>query len=147
MQALVVDASVLIKIFSHDPSELYLTQVEKFLQDWESLIKSGHVPQVLIPSLAILEIINALSKSKKTAPDRLSSVSANLWQLGFTIIELSPELTNLTATIMCRDNLTSYDAVYLALAQLSNTHLLSADRHHTGEQVIKLADYIGFPEH
>jgi len=74
------------------------------------------------------EVLNAVRHStEKLEAERLMDVAESLSLYGFRLYRLQGEYARLTARIALENNLTIYDASYVALAERLNTTLYTAD--------------------
>ena len=115
----VVDASVVVKWFIE---EEYTTQALK-LRD---MFANGKI--ILIgPSLLNFEILNALKYSRIYNKNELKELAVAIGKYGFELHELIGNYSELTAEIAEARDLSIYDASYIALAELNDIDLFSAD--------------------
>lgn len=112
---IVIDASILLEILLRRP----------VAEDIEATIGTSTMGA---PHLIDLEVLNTLrhferkgSLQRNEVPDRVD----DLRSLGLVRFAHEPLLTRV---VQLRHNLTSYDAVYLALAEALNAPLLTRDR-------------------
>lgn len=115
----IVDASVLVKLFS----------IEEDSNKAEDLIKN-HVTEkiiLIIPELLFLEVSNAL-KYKKNDENKIKEANEKLWDFQLHIERLNKNIVNKAITIAKEYNLTIYDSIYIALAQINNCELITADK-------------------
>jgi predicted nucleic acid-binding protein len=118
-QKKIVDASVIVKWFSE---EIGTPNAIK--------IKEDHVKGkilILIPELALLECLNALiykGKNKKA----LDNAAKDLFDLQLHVEKLSPFLLQKAIELSLSKNLSLYDSVYAALAQIHGCALATADK-------------------
>src|SRR3989344_7375220 len=108
-QSQVADASVIIKWFVDEEFS------KKALE-----IKEKHVSQVttlIVPDLIFFEIINAL-RYKKNNEEKLREINNALWKIGFKVERVNEALLSKAIIIAKKYDITIYDAVYVALADL-----------------------------
>lgn len=122
MNQLVLDSSVIIKWFSSDKEEHFETAKNLFLAAVERRI------EIYVPELLIYEISNVLLKSKKLAPEEIKKSISHLRKLNLHIITLNRQLEQRMIEYAGKFNLTSYDAVYLALSDMLQINLISCDK-------------------
>ncbi len=80
------------------------------------------------PTLMVYEVVNAIRFSRKDIqPDKLKAICVSLAKYGFDLYELKGEYANLTIDIALENNITIYDASYIALANYLNTILYTSD--------------------
>ena len=113
---MVVDASVLVALLS-DAGEAGL---------WaESLLESNHW---VAPHLAVVEAANVLRRLELSGRlDKLEAVSA-LLDLNDLPLELLPFAPFADRVWQLRANITSYDALYVAIAEALDQPLATLDR-------------------
>jgi predicted nucleic acid-binding protein len=119
---IVIDASIAVKWFnvkSEDNVEIALEiQRQKILNKLE----------IIVPDLFFLEIINAfLTKSKFSIEDILIIEEA-LHKMDLKVIYPDHSILNSSIKIAYTCNLTMYDSLYIAVAKLYGTPLLTEDR-------------------
>jgi predicted nucleic acid-binding protein len=117
MTEVVLDASVVMKWFRADG--------ERHLDPARALRTAFEAGRLIVfaPQLLCLEIINVAARRWRWAESALVELAAALGELGFELIE--PELARV-AYWTARD-LTAYDAAYVAVAEASNTRLITDD--------------------
>ena len=118
-QKKVIDASVILKWFVDEAGK------EEALRLREEYL-SGKI-SIVIPDLLFLEVINAL-RYKNKKEKGLNDVITALNEYQFHTERLSEFLLKSAISISLEYNLTLYDAVYAALAQLHGCQLITADK-------------------
>jgi len=115
----VIDASIIVKWFSEE------------IGSKEALnLKDDHINRktlLIVPELAFFEVINA-PRYKKQIEDKLSKVNKDLWGLQLYIEKINPFLLEKSIELALKYNLSIYDAIYLALSNLYNSPLITADK-------------------
>ncbi len=118
-ESMVVDASVVVK--------WYIT--EKYSE--EALrIRDKHVNgeiQLLAPSLLPYEVINALKYSNLYTKDELSLATISLLNYGIRLQPVTVGYAEKIVEIAVENNVTIYDASYIALAVIKGTRMITAD--------------------
>ena len=118
-KALVIDASVAVKWFlneeNSDKARLIRSELEK-----------GKV-SIIVPELLFLEILNSL-RYNKVKEQNILAANKILFGIGFEIVELSEEILFKVAENSIKYNVTIYDALYITLAQIHGTFLITADK-------------------
>jgi predicted nucleic acid-binding protein len=119
MERIVIDASVIVKFFL---DENY-SENAYILRD---LFIRGLI-EIIEPPLLEYEVLSALFNSNRLKkPDLLLAVNA-FYEYGFTIIETSYGLASSIIELAEKYKITTYDAVYVALAMSTNSKLYTAD--------------------
>lgn len=120
MENLVVDASVIVKWYV---MEEHREQALKLRDDFVE----GKLT-LTAPSLMPYEVLNAVKRAKKDISiETLGTVIESLTLYGIILHELRGELARLTVKTAIENEVTVYDAAYIALAKLSGTILYTAD--------------------
>ena len=117
-QTKILDASIIVKWFSEEE------QSEKAiaLRD-EYLLKKTNLA---VSEITFLEVLNALRYKKKNE-EEIKKANTALWNLQMEILKTDDILLNKAIGISLKHNLTMYDAVYVALAEVHNATLITAD--------------------
>lgn len=132
-QKKVIDASVVFKWFSNEEDS-----------DKALILKDKHISKeiaLIIPELLFLEISNAL-KYKKDNLKKIQKANEDLWNLQFEIKKLDKQIINLAIEIAIKNNFTIYDSLYIALAQIHETELITADKELVKAPNVKLLEEI-----
>jgi predicted nucleic acid-binding protein len=130
MDRVVADASVVIKFFV---DEEHSPQARSLL---DSHIKG--VIEIMTPSILAYEVLNGLRYSKnKYSLNEVKTVAKALCDYGFTSFDSAGELAMKTIDLVFEHRITVYDASYIALAEVSDSKLYTADR--------RLIDAVGLP--
>jgi predicted nucleic acid-binding protein len=119
MKKVVLDASIIVKLFTKEPKS------EKASKILDSYLK-GELT-VSAPTLVIWEVLNALKYYEGFPRAEIGRVGVALISYGFNLVEANEELVKTTVDFALKFDLTIYDACYLALAKLSNCELITAD--------------------
>ena len=116
----VIDASVILKWF-----------VEEEKGTKEALgIKQNHIEgkyTLVIPDIAIYEVGNALRYKPDSLPREVSRYCRNLYELNLDIVAFPIEIIDLTIEISFQNDITFYDASYIALAKELGLQFITAD--------------------
>ncbi len=115
----VVDASVVVKWFLNEESS------DKALS-LLSLHGAGEIV-LLIPDFCFLEVLNVLRYKRKDAKF-LIEINKTLGDYQLHVEKVDISLLEKACILALKYNLTVYDAIYLALAHLYGTHLITADK-------------------
>jgi len=119
--AYVVDASVAVQWFIR---EREADREEAFA------LRRRHVEgrtRMIVPELFLLEVPNAIKASKRATEDELSKVITTLHDLDLQIERHSWDVLRKANAIAWAYNLTWYDGVYVALAEVLGYPLVTAD--------------------
>lgn len=116
----VLDASVIAKWFvEEENSERALELRDRYI--------SGEI-EIIAPELLPFEVLNALHYKGLFTEDALKDIAKTLEAYSFRLFPLNGNYAQTTMEVACRNHITIYDASYLALAVLRNTHLYTADQ-------------------
>ena len=119
-EKVVVDASVIVKWF-----------LEEEFSDEALRLRNDHIRGIIaiaVPSLLEYEVLNALKYSGVYSLEELKEIGIALNKYGFEVYELEGKLKELTIKIAVKNNITIYDASYIALATHLNTTLYTSDK-------------------
>lgn len=117
-QKKIIDASVVVKWFAQEElSEKAVLLKHKYVAGEISLIA---------PELLFLELTNAL-RYKKFDENKLKESNNELFNLELDIVPLDNNLLNKSIEISSKHNLSIYDSVYCALAEINGAELITAD--------------------
>lgn len=128
-QKKILDASVLVKIFSEEENSERATKLVD--QHTKKEIK------IIISELTFLEVLNAL-KYKKNSVEKIQKSNEDLWNFQFKIHRLNRDIINSAINLALENNFTIYDSIYIALAQFYNCDLITADEKLAGLQNVML---------
>lgn len=120
----VLDSSVIVKWFSSENEEsrdraLYLL----------NLYKNEKV-DLYIPELAFYEIANALRYNKNFSEKEVRNILKYLFDLDLFMVNMDENIIDLSLEIAYEDNITAYDAVFIALANVLKIPLITANPGH-----------------
>ena len=118
-QKKVVDASVIVKWFLDEEGN------DKSLE-----LKNQHIQNkilLVVPELIFLEVLNAL-KFKEKDEEKLIKISSILLKIRFMIIQIDRIILEKAVQLSLQYDLTIYDALYAALAQIYECPLITADK-------------------
>lgn len=115
----VVDASIVVKWFIE---EEYTKQALKLRDEF-----ANRNLLLIVPSLLNFEVLNALRYSGLFNKKELKELAVAIGKYGFELHNLIGNYAELTADIANALDLSVYDASYIALAELFNIVLYSAD--------------------
>lgn len=116
MSLAVVDASVLVAFYASDDPRR--TQVAQRLAAGDALFAPAHLDA---------EIVSALRGLARRSPSMVPTVPAALHHLAGMPLRRMPLTPLLNRIWQLRDNITPYDAAYVALAERLNGPLITCD--------------------
>lgn len=115
----VADASVIVKWFvEEENSDKALMLRDKYIE--------GEI-RIAAPELMPLEVLNALYYKRLFSRDEMREISEALEAYSFTLYPLRGEYAEKTVEVAFENDVTVYDASYIALAVVKNTHVYTAD--------------------
>ena len=117
----VVDASVAMKWF---------TQKKETDREAALHLRSRHIQghtRMIVPELFLLEVPNAVKAGRKGTEEELDQVLQALIDLDLQVERHSETLLRKTNAVAWAYNLTWYDAVYVALAEILGFPCITAD--------------------
>lgn len=117
-QKKVVDASIAVKWFTNEKD------TSKALTIRDAHINGEIV--IIVPDLIFLEALNAL-KYKKLDKESLNNVNENLWDLQLHVEKMNSYILDKAISISLEYDLTLYDSMYAAIAQLHGCQLVTTD--------------------
>ena len=130
---MILDASVIVKWFTREEKrEEALKYREMFLND---------EIEIVVPDLILYEIGNVLRYNPSFNNEDVTLAVRSLVDLGINIIIPTTEILDIAIDLAFKYNTTLYDSVYLALAEILNDTLVTADRNlyeKTKEKNIKI---------
>lgn len=127
-QKKIVDSSVILKWFANEKDSDKAINLRNQHIDGEIII--------VVPELAFMEILNAL-RYKKLEQSVLDKANQDLWKIQLEIFYLDEFLLNKAINASLTYNLSIYDAIYAALAQIHGTQLVTED-----EELLKIPNAI-----
>ncbi|MDD5659494.1 MAG: type II toxin-antitoxin system VapC family toxin [Actinomycetota bacterium] len=134
----VLDSSVLVKWFS-SYNEGHRDKAMSLL----NLYKEGKV-DLYIPELAVCEISNALRYNKNFDENEVKTILKFFMNLELTTVNLNEEIIIKSLGISYEDNITVYDAIFIALSSILKIPLITANPKHlkakTGRNIILLQE-------
>jgi len=120
MEKIVVDASVVVKWFVKEEGS------NEALNIRNSYI-AGEV-KLIAPELIIFEVLNALYFKKLFSSSEIKEIAEALEAYSLELCPLRGQYAKKTVEISFENNITIYDASYIALAILKNAELYTADK-------------------
>lgn len=126
METLILDTSVLVKLFSKDETSEQTVALLAKLNN-KSLF-------ITIPDIAVYELINSLKYSKNAAPALIMDILDVIMKMNLRIVNFSQELLKISVKTMDKYEITIYDAIFIAMSDMEKIPLLTADyKHHRKE--------------
>jgi len=119
METVVIDASVLIKWFVNE------IKSDSAIKIRDQYIK-GEV-NLMAPNLILYEVLNALKYIKLHNQDEVEEIFEIIINYGIELFTLNKELVNKSLEIAMKSKLTLYDSTYVALANIKEGKLVTAD--------------------
>ena len=120
MKTLILDASILAKTFVKEKdSDNAMKYIDGYLR--------GEY-KIIISDLTIWEVLNALKYHGEFPNDELPRVGEALYYYGFEVIEINLEFILKAIKIALDNDITVYDATYLALTEIYDGELVTADK-------------------
>jgi len=116
---LVLDASVIAKWFKEEENSKQALKIR------EKFYKGEH--EIIVPDLILYELSNALRYDKKFNPKLITKAINTLFEMDINITIPSGELISETVKIATENNITAYDATYIALSTKTNATFITAD--------------------
>ena len=118
-QKKVIDASVVVKWFLNEEGSITARSLKNELVD-------GNI-MFLAPELLLLEVINTLRYKRKDKKE-LIHISKVILNTGIKIVRLDKESLFKAIENSLKYDITIYDALYVTIAQLHGTFLITADK-------------------
>jgi len=116
----VVDASVVVKWFL----------IEEFREQAIHL-RNDYIEgktELISPAIMPFEVLNAIRySSKRIKRDQLEGVGKSLLHYGIKLLSINEERLLETTEIAIEEDITIYDAAYVAIAKMMQTNLYTAD--------------------
>jgi len=115
----VLDASVVLKWFvaENESDKAEMLRTEYYLGNRD----------IIVPDLILYEIANALTYHPEFSPPEINESIQTLFDMGIDIIAPTQMLIAKAAEIASENNVTCYDAVYLALAEELQINFITVD--------------------
>ena len=118
-QEKVIDASVVVKWFLNEENS------DKAISLKDSLLKSELI--LIAPDLIILEVLNTLLY-KKHREKELLIANKMMWELNLKLVRINSDIISKAVENSIKYHITIYDALYVTLAQIYGTFLITADK-------------------
>jgi predicted nucleic acid-binding protein len=115
----ILDASVAVKWYvKEEMRDIALRLREDFVSD---------LIELEAPNLILYELGNALRHHPGSTAIDCAEAVRQLRNIGIILHDLDDNLIDMTATLSYNENITFYDAAYVALAKTLGTKLITAD--------------------
>ena len=135
MAILVLDASVLLKWFKQEKYTEIATRIK------DDFVNGVH--EIVVPDLILYEITNAMRHDKRFDTRLVKESLDNLIKMEIDIVIPSQDLISHAIEISYNNNVTIYDAIYIALAELNNAVFITADEKlHKNAMKLKFVKFI-----
>ena len=134
MEKIVIDTSVIVKWYIKEANtSKALTYLEKY--------KENKI-DILLPSVAALELANALYFSAKLNNKILRKFLNNFYNLAFQIYPLNLDFILDTQITMQGFDIAIYDSLFVTLAKNENCKLITADKKHHKKEIYNKIVYL-----
>jgi predicted nucleic acid-binding protein len=134
MDKIIVDTSVLIKWFTDEPGS---TDAQKILKQ-----QQNSKIQIILPDIVLLELVNALYWAKKFTYEHILIVLEAMSKIKIIYKGLNNSLLPAASLLMIRYKIQSYDALFIALAEVEKCPLITVDRKHHRKEISKRIRYL-----
>jgi predicted nucleic acid-binding protein len=115
----VIDTSVAVKWFSREKE----TEIALRLRDF---LTAGEI-RIFAPELLLVELANALRHNPLFQAEDVTAAVLSMFDLGIEFLPSHPALLERAVECAFRHRLTVYDGIFVALAETTNSQLLTAD--------------------
>lgn len=134
MEKIVIDTSVIVKWYIKEANtSKALTYLEKY--------KENKI-DILLPSVAALELANALYFSAKLNNKILRKFLNNFYNLAFQIYPLNLDFILDAQVTMQGFDIAIYDSLFITLAKNENCKLITADKKHHKKEIYNKIVYL-----
>ena len=130
----VLDASVVVKWFvEEDGSDKALALRDRYVD--------GEL-RIIAPELLVFEALNALRYKGLFSREELAGAAEALEAFSFTLYPLRDDYARRTIDVAAENNITIYDASYVALALMRNAAMYTADEKLVAQLREKYSSYV-----
>lgn len=84
--------------------------------------------EIVIPDFLFHELANALRYNPRIDREEVERIIENLYELNLEVVMITPTLTKESLKFAYNNQISVYDAIYLALAQNLEVEFITADR-------------------
>ncbi len=123
MNSLVLDTSVIAKWYRREEDEPDAALARGILQSYVMGMVS-----LSVPPLAVFELGNTLLMAEGIPPEVRTAYLEDFFRLGLEIADFDETLATEALSIAATDELTYYDAAFVALARSTDSEFITADR-------------------
>lgn len=138
-QKLIIDSSVIVK-WLNEENEDHINEADQILKDCQN----GEIT-LYTPEISKYEVANALLKGKKLTITQVKDCFISLYTLPLTFLTEKEETALVAYEIALKNEITYYDAVFLAHAKTLQAVVVTDNPKHQGKdttvKVIPLAQY------
>ncbi len=118
-QKKIIDANIAVKWFSQEENtDLAINLLNQHINE---------EIQLIVPELLFYEVMNAL-KCKNQIESELNKTAVELFSFQLETAQMSLSIMNEAIKFSLKYNLTIYDAIYLAIAEIFNAKLITEDK-------------------
>ena len=117
---MILDASVVLKWFVEETDS---AKARKIQDDY-----SAGLIDLTIPDLLLCEVANALRFNRNFSQQEIEAVLSSLSQMGIEILPVGYEIVKSAVRLAYRNEITVYDAIYLALSCELFEYFITADK-------------------
>jgi predicted nucleic acid-binding protein len=117
--SLVIDTSIVVKWYLPENGSEEASRIR------EECERTGTA--IMMPELVRAELANAIWSHKQLKPEEKRGIVHHFLDMPFDIMPMEPELVQKAFDLACELDATVYDCMYLALAMLGGTRLITAD--------------------
>mgnify|MGYP001580120052 CR=1 FL=1 len=129
MNRLIIDNSIVLKWFYKENDSDKALELLELIHDLNATL--------ILPSLAVVELVNSLKFGKKTDSLKADDVIKKFFALEPKLLSLDLESSLKLSLIVHKNNITSYDACYILAAEELNIPIFTADYKHHKKTISK----------
>ncbi len=129
MNRLIIDNSIVLKWFYKENDSDKALELLELIHDLNATL--------ILPSLAVVELVNSLKFGKKTDSLKADDVIKKFFALEPKLLSLDLESSLKLSLIVHTNNITSYDACYILAAEELNIPIFTADYKHHKKTISK----------
>lgn len=134
MDKVILDTSVVVKWFvdesdSDKAQDIIRKQKKKEIQ-------------IILPDIVLLELINALYYSEKYSQENITKAIEVMSKLKIVYKSLNNSLLLNVSSLVIRNKIQSYDALFIALAEQEKCPLITTDHKHHRKEISKMIRYL-----